>query len=293
VAARPDGLTAVTTTLTALYVPASRPERFVKAIASGADTVIIDLEDSVAPAEKDAARRALVGFLSPDLPVPIVVRINGRGTPWHTDDLAAARGCSGMLAGIRVPKVDHPDDLTAISDVLGDMPLHPVIESARGVLNLAAIAGAAQVASISIGEADLRSDLAVSAPDGLDGIRDQLVVTARAAGLPQPMMSVWTAVKDLDGLARSCADGKAHGYLGRSAIHPAQIPVIRRAFAPEPAEIDRARAVLRALDQAERRGDGVALLPDGSMVDAAMRHGAERTVELAARAEAEGWGAAG
>jgi citrate lyase subunit beta/citryl-CoA lyase len=281
----------MTTMLTALYVPASRPERFVKAIASGADTVIIDLEDSVVPAEKAAARRALVGFLSPDIPVPIVVRINGRETPWHEDDLAAARDCSGMLAGIRVPKVNHPDDLSAIADAVGDLPLHPVIESARGVENLASIARGLQVASISIGEADLRSDLAISAPDGLDWVRDQLVVTARAAGLPQPMMSVWTAVKDLTGLARSCVEGKAHGFLGRSAIHPAQIPVIRRAFAPSSAELVQARAVVQALNLAARRGDGVAVLSDGSMVDAAMRPGAERTVELAARAVAEGWDA--
>lgn len=263
----------------ALYVPATRPDRFGKAAASGADVVIIDLEDSVPPAHKAPARSAAIDYLSSQpLSTPTVVRINSHGTPWYEADISAIGQVIDRLTGIRLPKVEHPDDVRRITDTLGPVPVDVIVESARGVENLFAIAGTAGVASIALGEADLRSELSISAPDGLDWIRSRLVVAARAADLPAPMMSVWTAVRDLSGLAASCRDGRSRGFYGRAAIHPTQIPVIRAAFQPSEEEIAHARQVLAALREGADTGSGAVLLPDGDMVDEAMRRTAERTL---------------
>lgn len=272
----------------ALYVPATRPERFGKAAAAGADVVIIDLEDSVPPAHKASARATAIDYLSVQpVSTPTVVRINSYGTPWYEADISAVGSVIDNLAGIRLPKAEHPDDVRRITDALGAVPVDVIVESARGVENLFAIASAANVASIALGEADLRSELSISASDGLDWIRGRLVVAARAAGLPAPMMSVWTSVRDLSGLAASCRDGRSRGFYGRAAIHPAQIPVIRAAFQPSDDEVAHARQVLDALRNGAAAGSGAVLLPDGDMVDEAMRRAAERTLAFGKSAGTE------
>lgn len=277
-----DGMTSVPV-LAALYVPAIRPDRFDKAASAGADVVIIDLEDSVPPDRKDAARLAAADYLSTRPPAPTVVRVNGTGTPWHTDDLSALQGVTGNLSGVRLPKAEQVDQVRRLTDTLGPIPVHLIVESALGVERIFDLAHTAGVASVGLGEADLRSHLGITSRDGLDWVRSRLIVAAAAAGLPPPLMSVWTAIKDLDGLADSCRDGKAQGFVGRNAIHPSQIPVIRDAFTPTDGEVARARAVLDALATAAGQGSGVAVLPDGSMVDKAMRAAAERIVALADR----------
>lgn len=265
--------------LAGLYVPGDRPDRFQKAAASGADFVIIDLEDAVAPSHKAAARDHAVAYLRTAPPIPTVVRINSADTPWFTADLAALQG-AGRLAGVRLAKTDGAEDVASVREVLPDAPIQAMVESPRGVQNLAAIASAPGVASVGLGEADLRSALGITAVNGLDWIRAQLVLAAAAAGLNPPMMSVWTDLGDPDGLAESCRAGKSQGFLGRTAIHPRQVPTIRAAFLPTPEEVADARAVMDALDAA---GGGVAVLATGRMVDAAMRIGAERTLALAAQ----------
>mgnify|MGYP001053498767 CR=1 FL=1 len=265
--------------LVALYVPGDRPDRFGTAMSAGADVVFVDLEDAVVPAHKAQARDAAVALLADRPGCPVVVRINGIDTPWGEDDLDAMAG-RAHLAGVRVPKVETTAQVRRIAERLPAVPIHALIESAVGVENMHEIAHAPNLASIGLGDADLRSDLGITDPDGLAWIRSRTVVAARAAGLPAPMMSVYTAVNDLDGLASSCAAGKAHGFVGRAAIHPRQIPVIRAAFQPDQREIDNAHAVLAALDDAAAAGSGVAVLPSGRMVDAAMRRQAERIIAL-------------
>ncbi|MYW47681.1 aldolase/citrate lyase family protein, partial [Streptomyces sp. SID161] len=130
---------------------------------------------------------------------------------------------------------------------------------------------------ISLGEADLRADLGVRADAGLDWPRSRVVVAARAAGLAPPPQSVHPDVRDLDGLAASCARGRALGFLGRAAIHPRQLPVIERAYLPTPAEIEHAETIT----QAAARGQGAQALPDGRFVDAAAVALARRTLSLA------------
>lgn len=241
--------------LVALYVPGSRPDRFGKAAASGAE-VILDLEDSVAAADKDAARVAVADWLA-TADGPVQVRVNAPGTEALALDLAALP----VDVDLRVPKVDGPGDLASFTG----RRVHALIESALGVEHAFEIARCPEVVSIALGEADLAAELGLDGEPAYDWVRSRVVVAARAAGLPAPLMAAYPALADLDGLAASCARGRALGMRGRTAVHPSQVPVIRAAFAASAEELAWARAVLAALGSS-----GVATLPDGSMVDAAM-----------------------
>jgi citrate lyase subunit beta / citryl-CoA lyase len=250
-------------TLTALYVPGDRPDRFDKAAASGADSVILDLEDSVAPAHRTAAREHVAKWLAGGPEIDVQVRIGS------LDDLAALPDD----VAIRLPKVGSADDVGAV----GERDVHALVETASGVEHAYPIASHPRVVSIGLGEADLAADLGITAESALEWIRVRVVVAARAAGLPAPMMSAYTDIADLDGLAGSCAVGRALGMVGRTAIHPRQLPVIRAAFAPTTEELAWAQEVLAALDGAEV---GVAVLRSGAMIDAAMARRARRLVRL-------------
>ncbi|PRX50884.1 citrate lyase subunit beta/citryl-CoA lyase [Prauserella shujinwangii] len=266
--------------LTLLYVPADRPDRVRKALASAADVVLVDLEDAVAPARKDEARAAAARLLA-DARRPVQVRINPPGTPWHDDDVAAVAGLPGAV-GARVPKIETPGAVTALAAALPGRALHPLIESALGVEHALAIATASpQVASIGLGEADLRSDLGVDDEAGLGWARSRVVVAARAARLPPPAMSAYPHVRDIEGLVASCRAGKALGFLGRTAIHPAQLDPIRAAFLPTADEVARAREVVARLDGARRAGTGALVLADGTFLDTAMLERANTVLALA------------
>lgn len=258
--------------LTWLYVPGDRPDRFAKAVASGADAVILDLEDAVTPPRKAYARTAVAEFVAEPHEVPVYVRIAA------PEDLPAARGA----AGLRLPKVESAEQVRAVAALTG-AEVHPLIESAAGVENAYEIATAhPAVASIGLGEADLCSDLGLTDEAGLAWPRGRVVVAARAAGLPPPAMSVYPDLSDVDGLDASCRLGRRQGFLGRAAIHPRQLPVIEAAFQPSPEEVGAAMALLAAVAEA---GDGPVVLPDGRFADRAMVGAARRTVELAARFE--------
>jgi citrate lyase subunit beta/citryl-CoA lyase len=274
--------------LTWLYAPGDRPERFDKALASEADVVILDLEDAVAPGHKDDARENVRALLSRRTPKPVTVRINDMRSHWGAADLAMLRDAPN-LAGVRVPKVESAADVRAVRTALGTraVPLTCLIESARGVEAAFEIATAdPTVATIGLGEADLRSDLGVTDEDGLLWARGRIVVAARAAGLVSPAMAVYTKLDDLRGLAVSCRRGRALGFVGRAAIHPQQLPVIAECFTPTEAEVGAARELLQALDGAIGTAHGVVVLPNGQFVDRAMVEGAERVIALSERATA-------
>lgn len=264
-----------TPVLVGLYVPGDRPERFDKALAAGADQVILDLEDAVAPARKQYARDAVAEFLASS-GLEVAVRPNGAGTPWHAGDLEMLAGAASPPA-LRLPKVERPDD---VNDVLvrtsADVAVTCLIESALGLEQAFLIASHPAVTAVALGEADLRAALGITAEAGLDWLRVRLVVAARAAGLDPPNMAVYPKLDDPDGLTESCRRGAALGMLGRTAIHPRQIPVIRDAFRPSADEVERAEQVLEALG-----GDvGAARLADGRMVDEAMAAQARRTLQI-------------
>jgi citrate lyase subunit beta / citryl-CoA lyase len=248
--------------LTWLYVPADRADRVDKALASRAHAVIVDLEDGVAPHAKDTARTN-VAALRP-VEKPLYVRVNaGSGA-----DLEAVATLT--LAGIVVPKIERPDDVPeAEHDVVA------LIESALGVEAAFDIARHPRVAGIGLGEADLRSQIGAT---DLDWARARIVNAAVAAGLPRPPQSVYPHVRDEAGLAASCRRGRELGHLGRTAIHPAQLPVIEAAYLPAADEVERARETIARLD-----ADGVGTLAGGEFVDAAMLGAARQVVALAER----------
>ena len=292
----PPGVAAVvppTVSLTWLYVPGDRPDRFAKAVDSGADVVILDLEDAVAAGRKAYARDAVAEFVSSAHRVPVQVRVNELTGPDLPADLAAVAGRPGV-AGLRLPKVESPVDVVTVAGELPGTPLHPLIESAVGLEAAYGIASAhPTVASLGLGEADLRSDLGVTGEDGLLWARGRVVVAARAAALPPPAMSVYANVTDLDGLAASCRAGRRLGFIGRAAIHPRQLPVIAEAFRPSPDEVDRARELLAAVAEAQVRDSGTVVLPDGRFADRAMVAAAQRTVSLSLAPSSPSSGAGG
>lgn len=264
--------------LTYLYVPGDRPDRVRKALGSDADVVLCDLEDAVAPERKDEARAALVSVLA-GVERRVQVRINDLASPWAASDLAAVRELPAAV-GVRVPKVEDPSVVHEVAAAVPGRGLHLLVESALGVERAFELARAhPHVASLGLGEADLRSELGVD-DDGLVWIRSRIVVAARAAGLVPPIMSVYPHVDDPLGLAESCARGRSLGFRGRAAIHPRQLTTIREAFIPSAAELARARAVVAAVESARAAGAGTAVLPDGGFVDVAMVAAARAVLAL-------------
>ncbi|PYF98267.1 citrate lyase subunit beta / citryl-CoA lyase [Georgenia satyanarayanai] len=267
--------------LTLLYVPGDRPDRVAKALASAADAVIVDLEDAVAPGVKDAARGHVAELLA-DVPPEraVQVRVNAAGTPWHDDDVATVAALPAHV-GLRLPKAEDPAAVAALAGRVGGRELHLLVESALGVERAFDLASVAGVASLGLGEADLRSELRVDDDAGLTWVRSRVVVAARAAGLPSPVMSAYPHVTDLAGLAESCRAGRRLGFSGRTAVHPAQLDTIRAAFLPSTQEVGRAREVVERVEGAVAAGTGALVLADGTFLDVAMVERARATLALA------------
>jgi citrate lyase subunit beta / citryl-CoA lyase len=265
--------------VTWLYVPGDRPDRFAKAVASGADVVIIDLEDAVAPARKDDARANAVAYLRarPDTGA-VHVRINDLATQRGLDDLEAVGGLAGA---VRVPKVETSGALDLVERF--GVPAYALLESAAGILAARDLAAHPGVAGVALGEQDLAAELAITDENAMNHLRLQVVLAAAAAGLPPVPMSVYPDVRDEAGLLASCAAGRALGMFGRTAIHPGQVPLIRRAFRPGAEEAARAAEIVEAAERAEAAGAGAVALPDGRFVDAPVVTRARRTLDLATR----------
>ncbi len=265
--------------LTWLYAPGDRPRVVAKALAAGADVVVVDLEDAVAADRKEYARDATAELLTEPQPVPVHVRVNALDGPLAAGDLAALARLPG-LAGLRLPKVTAPEQVTGVAQVTGGPPLYALLETALGVERAYRIAGAhPALRGIALGEADLRADLGVRGDAGLDWSRSRVVVAARAAGLAPPSQTVHPDTRDLEGLAASCAHGRALGFLGRAAIHPRQLPIIERAYLPTERELEEAETIVKAATVQP----GAQALPDGRFIDAAVVATARRTLSLARR----------
>lgn len=273
-----------------LYVPGDDPRKMEKALASEADAVVFDLEDAVAPERKQDARDTVAGLLSSAPPKPCFVRINKPGSAFAEGDVNAVAG--PHLAGLRVPKVESAQAVIRVVERLeghgSEAVVWCLIESALGLeLAFEIACSHERVAGIGLGEADLSADLGVRSDEGLLYARSRVVAASRAAGLPNPVQSVYTNVKDAEGLRRSSERGKALGFLGRSAIHPAQVPIINEVFTPTDEEVAGARELLDALEAAAGNGTGAFALPDGRFVDEAVVRSARSTLTLARRSEGE------
>lgn len=267
--------------LTLLYVPGDRPDRIGKALASVADVVIIDLEDAVLAPAKDAARAGLAAIVSgPGVARAaagaLQVRVNAMGSSWAEADLRAVEELPEGV-GVRVPKCEDAAVVAGLVGRLGGRAVHALVESAVGVEAAYDLARCG-VASIGLGEADLRADLGITEDDGLTWARSRLVNAAAAAALPPPSMAVFTDVGDLDGLRRSCEAGRRLGFRGRTALHPTQLAVIADVFAPTETELIWARDVVSRAERGSADGSGALLLPDGRFVDAAVVRQARRVL---------------
>jgi citrate lyase subunit beta/citryl-CoA lyase len=254
-----------------LYVPGHRADRVAKALSAGADAVVVDLEDAVPAAQKDAARDLTVALLDDRLPgtgPQLWVRINPPGTEEGRRDVTALAG--RRLDGLRVPRADDPDAVREVAERTG-AGLQLLLESALGLSRAHELAQAHElVAGIGLGEADLAADLLVDRDAGLAWARGSVVVAARAAGLPSPVQSVWTDVGDPDGLRASSELGRATGFFGRSIIHPRQIETVHDVYTPSADEVAAAEAVVATAADAAARGEAAALDENGRFVDPAV-----------------------
>lgn len=275
-----------------LFVPGARPDRFAKALAAGADAVIIDLEDAVAPGDKDSARAAVCSFLrerSVDGGPEIFVRTNSlRGRTGLLDILALTDlpdGDAPRWAGILLPKVDGAEDVRLAAGLLDErgLPgaLGALIESADGLENVMAIAAASpRLSFLMFGGADLSAELRVPLSwEPLVQARTRVVHAAARFGLDALDMP-WIALDDEEGYRRELARSVLHGFTARSAIHPKQIAAIHDAYTPSPDAVIRAGRVLAAFEAA---GGGVCVL-DGKLVERPLVQGSHRILALARRA---------
>jgi citrate lyase subunit beta/citryl-CoA lyase len=242
-----------------LFVPGNRPERFAKALASGAHAVIVDLEDAVPATQKEAARAAVAEWLAPGQPV--FLRVNAAGTPWFDDDV---RVCEiPGLAGIVLPKAETADAVDAIRSRVGDkVPVLPLIESARGMWNVLAVARSAGVSRLVFGSIDYQADLGL-ADDELLHARSRLVLASRVAEIAPPVDGVTTAIDDVEVLRRDARRARSLGFGAKLCIHPNQVAPVNEAFRPTDAEIAWARRVV----DADAAASGAAVAVDGKMVD--------------------------
>lgn len=272
-----------------LFVPASRPERFAKALQSGADCVILDLEDAVPPQQKDAARAMLAEGLADFSAQQLgrtLVRINADGTPWHEADLQAlAPWTDKGLAGVVVPKSEGAATLQRVSTALGTRArLVPLVESLAGLDAADLLARAPQVARLAFGHLDFQLDLGMrcSADEvELAAVRFALVAASRRARLPSPIDGVTTDTANAQRLGIDAQRARAFGFGAKLCIHPLQVEPVNATFSPSAQELEWARRVVEAAQA--HKGEAFSL--DGRMVDLPVIRLAEQTLQQAGASE--------
>lgn len=287
-----------------LFTPGHRLDMVEKAGRSGTDAVIVDLEDAVSVDNKPLARSNLAEL--PPSPVPYFVRTNAADTGLLWDDVRAAGVAN--VGGIVLPKAEDPGVFREIDGVLaelerasgkpeGSVTVIPLIESALGVRLTYEIAlASSRVECVMFGggeQGDLVADLGVEwTPEGtgLMHARSQVLLSSRAAGVPYPMEAVFMDFRNLDALRVESELARTLGYIGKVAIHPAQVPVINDVFTPPADVVEYQRKILAAFEEAEAAGEA-SIAVDGKMVDYAVARVARTVIEraeAAARAGEEG-----
>lgn len=257
-----------------LFAPGDDERKLTRALASEADAVVADLEDAVAPAEKPAAREIVERIR------PWLVRVNGADTRWFADDLALVAELP--LAAIVLPKAT-PESVAALGPE--GPPVVAIVETAQGLLRSYETACAPRVAALLLGAVDLGAELGLEPrPDGLEILhaRSKLVVDSAAAGIRPPLDVVHLDVDDEPGLEQECRLARSLGLRGKACIHPRQVPVVNRVFAPSESEVAWARRVIEAYEQGLREGRGVLAL-NGAMVDLPVVERARRVLAEAER----------
>ncbi|MBN3725218.1 HpcH/HpaI aldolase/citrate lyase family protein [Burkholderia sp. Ac-20379] len=267
-----------------LFVPGNRPERFDKACASGADAVILDLEDAVGPADKPAARDAVCAWLARRQPggVPVHVRINAADTPYHADDVRCLTALNGLAgpAGLVVPKAASGVQLRALA---AQLPAHavllPLIETAAGFDALRELARAPRVARLLFGTLDFQVETGIRGTgDALLMFRSMLTYESVLAGLDAPVDGIAESLDDARLIHDDTTRARNLGFGAKLCIHPKQIAPVHAAFAHSADEIAWARRVIDALE----RSGGAATTVDGKMIDAPVARQAERILRACA-----------
>jgi citrate lyase subunit beta/citryl-CoA lyase len=279
---------------TMLFVPGNNPALVKDPEVYGPDSIIFDLEDSVAPTEKDAARLLVYSALGAiDYgETERVVRINGLDTPWFRDDVRAT--VRAGIEVIRLPKTESAEDIKSLERLVeaeekaagrapGSVRLMAALESPLAVLNSFEIATSSKrLVAIALSAEDFVTSMKTSrSPEGVElfEARGRIVIAARAAGV-MAIDTVYTDVSDEEGFLREVRLVKQMGFDGKSVINPAQIPLVHGVYAPTAEELRRSRRVVAAAAEAESRGLGVIAL-DGKMIDKPIVERARRVVELA------------
>ena len=269
----------VATARTYLFVPGTRPERFAKALASGADAVVLDLEDAVAMADKAAARDAVAGWLgsaAAEEQARVVVRINDAGSSWFADDLQALHAAGAT--GVMLPKAESARQVAAVLDRLPGARMLALIESARGVAMVDEVAAAPGVSRLVFGTLDFAFDLDLDIthdPAGLAYAASRIALASRLAGLTAPVAGVTPQLDDEPRLLADLALARCHGFGAKLCIHPRQVAPIHRALQPSADAVAWARRALAA----EAASPGAAQL-DGRMVDRPVVLQAQRILAL-------------
>jgi len=275
-----------------LYVPGDRPERFSKAVAKGADAVVLDLEDAVSADKKAEARGLVVDWVRDG--------DHGRAQIW----VRVNQGELGLeelrdvvlpgIAGVCLPKVDNVETVLAASEVVtaaerdrdmegGSVAVVPLIESAAGLENLREITRGPRVEQLQVGEVDLAGDLGLSGDVDRHfvAVRSSILVASVAAGISPPVGPVSTEFRNIDAFADSTRIVKEQGFVGRACIHPDQVTVVNSAFTPSVEEVDAARSLLDRLEASVLEGSGIAIAEDGRMIDEASARAARRVLAFA------------
>ena len=244
-----------------LFVPGNRPDRYAKALAAGAEAVIIDLEDAVPPEDKLAARCALRQWLSPEHPV--LIRVNGAESKFFEEDLSLCK--TPGIAGVLLPKAENADDIrTLAAHCAPGTPILALIETARGFWNAHALAQAPQVRRFVFGSIDFQLDLGIEGEEEeLLHFRSQLVLVSRLANLDAPVDGVTTAIDDAERIRSETRRARRLGFGGKLCIHPRQVGFVNECFAPTDEEVAWAKRIAEAAEAVH----GAAVSVDGKMVD--------------------------
>lgn len=282
-----------------LFAPGSREDLVAKVFDAGADAVVLDLEDAV-PADQKARAREFVATeidrRSSRLCSAIFVRINPVSASMWEEDLHT--GVRRGVSGIRMSKVEDATDVQHVDSVVsrleserglapGLIELALTLESARGIEGATALAGASErVRNLCFGAADFCADVGSEpSPSERETLyaRSRMVISSRVADLDPPIAAAYTRLNDDEGLRRTCESSRRLGFFGRSCLHPRQLPAVNAAFMPRPDELERARLIVEAWQQAIEAGFATAKTLDGAFVDPATLRQSQRLLLLASR----------
>jgi citrate lyase subunit beta/citryl-CoA lyase len=266
-----------------LFVPGTRPDRFIKALDSGASAVVIDLEDAVAPEDKENARTTIrsawSGFNS-EQKKRLVIRSNSPGSPFYAADLILAQELD--VACLLIPKTESADEINGAALLLPNTALIPMIETAIGLDRLKEIANANQVIRLALGNLDLQADLGMicdSQETELQTARYQIVVASRLAQIAPPVDGVTPSTDDVARIQDDAERAKRMGFGGKLCIHPQQVSIVKTAFMPSDREIAWAHRVI----EADQNSKGGAVKLDGRMIDRPVVLLAQRTIAIAGK----------